>query len=92
MQSILGTPYRLRMDRSMVWFRQDTYDTGESDTSRCAGATDTSRIAMSSISGHDYDATCSLCWLGYGHTMDLHADRIQAHKDATAAPVPYAPR
>ena len=40
----------------------------------CDGAHDDSAAYVG------YDATCSWCWLGYGHTTQEHAKRVAAQK------------
>ena len=74
-----GIPQRTRTaDGRIAYIRLDTWHTGEVDRFWCAGPNDTSRSAISAISGYDYDSRCGLCWLNIGHTMDLHQERIGA--------------
>ena len=60
-----------RLERNAMVRGQRTAD-GHTETVHCAGLGDASRVAL----GADYTSDCSYCYLGAGHTMDLHERQV----------------
>jgi len=83
-----GTNEHLEYERrdSGTWYRVDkwtSHETGESTFERrfCDGPKDDSPQFRHFYAGEGnaaYDAKCSLCWLGFSHTLAIHNKRTSA--------------
>ena len=68
----IGTPYRKYGSRG--YFRSDLYTpTGEHDRIFVTGKDD-----FSPIFHGQYNAACSCCWLGFGHSEKYHEKAAQS--------------
>ena len=76
----LTETHRTAYRAESAWFASLTYADGQTDRIMVTGPADVSPVHNSMTYGEraGYDARCSMCWLGYGHSDALHASRIAA--------------